>query len=68
MSEIIFLVEEADEGGFTAQALGSSIFTEADSWDELKKAAHEAVMCHFDPAQLPKMIRLHLVRDELVTV
>ena len=48
MSEIIFLVEEAPEGGYTARALGFSIFTEADTWRELKEAVQEAVRCHFE--------------------
>ncbi|MFZ5818361.1 MAG: 2-oxoisovalerate dehydrogenase [Chloroflexota bacterium] len=48
MNEIIFLVEDAPEGGYTARALGHSIFTEADSWEELKEAIQEAVRCHFD--------------------
>jgi hypothetical protein len=46
--EILFLVEDADEGGFVARALGHSILTEADSWDELKRAIRDAVRCHFD--------------------
>ena len=45
--EIIFLVEEAPESGYVAQALGHSIFTETDTWDELKSAAQDAVRCHF---------------------
>ena len=45
--EIIFLVEEAPEGGYVAQALGHSIFTEADTWDELRAAVQDAVQCHF---------------------
>lgn len=48
LREIIFLVEEAPEGGYVAQALGDSIFTEADTWDELKSAAQDAVQCHFE--------------------
>lgn len=51
MSEIIFLVEEAPEGGYTARALGHSIFTEADTLDELKEAVQDAVRCHFDDAK-----------------
>jgi len=47
LKEIIFLVEEAPEGGFTVQALGHSIFTEADTWVELKEAVQDAVQCHF---------------------
>lgn len=67
-NEIIFVVEEAPEGGFTAHALDYSIFTEADNWDELKEAAQEAVSCHFDDSELPRMIRLHLVREEVILV
>lgn len=48
MNEITFIVEEAPEGGFTAHALGHSIFTEADTWDELRGAAQEAVRAHFE--------------------
>lgn len=67
MSEIIFLIEEAPEGGFTARALGASIFTEADSMDELRTAIRDAVQCHFDSADAPTIIRLHFVRDEVMT-
>jgi hypothetical protein len=68
MNEIIFLVEEAPEGGYSARALGYSIFTEADSWDELKEAAQDAVRCHFEEGQQPRMIRLHIVKEEVVAV
>jgi hypothetical protein len=68
MSEIIFLVEPAPEGGYTAQALGHSIFTEADTWDELKIAVQDAVRCHFEEDELPAMVRLHIVQDEVVPV
>lgn len=68
MNEIIFLVEEAVEGGYTARALGYSIFTEADTWDELKEAVQESVRCHFEEAQQPRMIRLHVVKEEVVAV
>jgi hypothetical protein len=67
MSEVIFVVEEAPEGGFTARALGASIFTEADSVAELHQRVRDAVRCHFDEGQLPKVIRLHFVRDELIS-
>lgn len=67
MSEIVFQVEEAPEGGFTARALGASIFTEADTLDALRVAVRDAVACHFDPAERPGVIRLHFVRDELLT-
>ena len=66
MSEIIFLVEEAPEGGFTARALGESIFTEADSVEELHEMVRDAVRCHFDEGKAPEVIRLHFVREELI--
>ena len=56
--EIIFLVEDAPEGGYTAQALGSSIFTEAGTWEELKQAVRDAVRCHFDEGEQPDVIRM----------
>jgi len=68
MNEIFFLVEEAPEGGYTARALGESIFTEADTLEELKINVREAVHCHFEENTLPKIIRLHMVKEELLTV
>jgi hypothetical protein len=68
MSELIFLVEEAAEGGFTARALGESIFTEADTVAELHERVREAVHCHFDEGRAPKIVRLHFVREELLAV
>lgn len=68
MLEILFLVEEAPEGGFTARALGDSIHTEADTWDELKSAIQDAVNCHFDEAHKPHLIRIHYLRKEVVAV
>ena len=68
MSEIVFVVELAPEGGYIARALGESIFTEADTEAELRVAVQDAVHCHFDDGQSPKVIRLHFVRDELMAV
>ena len=68
MKELIFLVEEAVEGGYTAKALGESIFTEADSLSELRINIKEAVECHFEEGETPKLIRLHIVKDELLTL
>jgi predicted RNase H-like HicB family nuclease len=66
MEEIIFVVEESAEGGYIAKALSASIVTEADSLEELRVMVKDAVHCHFDDAQeLPKMIRLHFVKDEV---
>jgi hypothetical protein len=66
MSEIIFLVEDAPEGGYTARALGASIFTEAADWQELKVNVRDAVNCHFENGEAPALIRLHFVRDEVL--
>jgi len=68
MNEIFFLVEEALDGGYTARAIGDAIFTEADTMDELKANIREAVQCHFDETNTPKIIRLHLVKEEIITV
>ena len=68
MNEIFFLVEEAIEGGYNARALGESIFTQGETLEELKNNIREAVQCHFDDENLPKIIRLHVVREEIITV
>ena len=66
MSEIVFLVEEAAEGGFSARALGESIFTQAETLEELRQQVRDAVRCHFEEGQGPAVIRLHYVRDEVL--
>lgn len=64
--EIIFLVEDEPEGGYTARALDYAIFTEADSLDELRVMVQDAVRCHFEEAKRPPVIRLHIVKDEVI--
>lgn len=59
MDELIFLVENAPEGGYAARALGASIFTEADDLDSLREQVPDAVRCYFDEGQGPRVIRLH---------
>lgn len=66
MSELIFMVEEAPEGGFTARALGEAIFTEADSMEDLRKQVADAVQCHFEPGKAPRVVRLHIVKEEIL--
>lgn len=66
--EIIFSVEESPEGGFEATALSEAIFTEADTLEELRWMVRDAVECHFEVEERPKVIRLHFVRDELIAV
>ena len=68
MTEILFAVVDAPEGGLTASAVAYSIVTEADTLDELRQNVREAVECHFEEGAAPKLIRLHIVRDEVLTV
>jgi hypothetical protein len=68
MNEIFFLIEEEAEGGYTAKALGESIFTEADTVKELHANVRDAVRCHFDEGKAPRMIRLHFVHEEVLAV
>ena len=65
MEEIIFIVEDCEEGGLTARGLGHSIFTEADTLSELRDAVRDAVKCHFDDDK-QRVIRLHMVKEEEV--
>jgi hypothetical protein len=66
--EIIFVVEEAPEGGYIAKALGHNIFAEADSIAGLKKMVRDAVRCHCEAEDMPGLIRLHVVKDEVFGV
>lgn len=68
MNEILFVVEEAPEGGLTARALGESIFTEADDVESLHRQVREAVQCHFEEGKAPRIIRLHFTREEVLAV
>jgi hypothetical protein len=65
MEEVIFLVEESPEGGFTAKALGVSIFSEADSMEQLRIEVVDAVRCHFEDEKR-RIIRLHIVKEEVI--
>lgn len=66
MNEIIFLVEECAEGGYMAKGLTASIITQADTIEELRSMVKDAVHCHYDDAaMMPKMIRLHFVKEEV---
>jgi hypothetical protein len=68
MNEIIFIVEEAPEGGYSAKALGKDIFTQADTLPQLKKMVKDAVICHFDKEDIPGVVRLHFVREETFSI
>ena len=68
MKEMFFIVQEDQDGGYTARAVGQAIFTEAETVKELKENIKEALLCHFDnPEDMPKVANLHFVRDEILT-
>jgi len=68
-NEIIFLVEQSPEGGFSARALGESIFTEADDMETLREDIRDAIQCHFPHhEERPRLIRLHEVHEEVFEV
>jgi len=65
--ELIFEIRDAEEGGFYARALGHGIFTEGDTWDELRTNVIEAVGLHFEDAEeRPRLVQMHYVKDELI--
>lgn len=66
MNELVFDVTQEADGGFVAEALGESIFTEADTWDELRTNVREAVAAFYFDRPAPTRVRLHLVRDEIL--
>ncbi len=65
-NEITFIIEESLEAGYEARALGHSIYTEADSIEQLKLMIRDAVQCHFVENEMPKLIRLHYVKEEII--
>ena len=68
MNEIIFEVAQDADGGFTAEAIGESIFTQAETWDELRTNVREAVQAFYFDSTPPTSIHLRLVRDEVLAV
>ncbi len=67
-TEIIFSVHESPEGGYEARALGHDIFTQAGNMEELRAMVRDAVRCHFDDGSATAIIRLHIVKDEVIPV
>ena len=65
-SVIIFIIEESSETGYEARALDHSIYTEADTIAELRVMIKDAVQCHFNEQDMPKLIRLHYVKEEIM--
>ena len=68
MSELVFEVVREEDGKYSAKAVGEAIFTQGDTWEELRAMARDAVKCHFDEGQVPALIRLHVLHDEVLAV
>lgn len=69
MNEIISEIREDETaGGFVARALDQSVVTQADTWEELRTKVRDAVRCHFEEGQAPRVIRLHRVWDEVIAL
>ena len=66
--ELISLAQDSPEGGYEARALGESIFTEGEAIEEIKESIREAVLCHFEAEDRPKVVRLPYVRDEVIAL
>lgn len=66
MNELVFEVTQEADGGFVAEALGESIFTQADNWEKLRENVREAVTAFYFDKLPPARVRLHLVRDEVL--
>ncbi len=64
--EIVFAVTQEGDGGYVAECLSHDIFTQGDTWDELRTAVQEAAAAYFFDQAVPSRIRLHLVRDEVL--
>jgi len=68
IKELMFLVEESEEGGYEAKALGHSIYTQAENLESLKKAIKDALKCHFEEKERPQIVTLHIVKDEVLAL
>jgi predicted RNase H-like HicB family nuclease len=67
--ELIFEIRDAEEGGYCARALGHPIFTQAETWEELRKNTLEAVSLHFENSSArPRLVQLHYIKDELIPI
>lgn len=64
--EIVFAVTQDSDGGFTAECLSHDIFTQGNTWEELRANVREAVSAYFFDQPKPAAVRLHLVRDEVL--
>jgi hypothetical protein len=67
-TEIIFIITESLDGGYEAKAVGHSIYTQCDEYGELAETLKDAVLCHFDKGNMPSMIRMHFIKDEVIAI
>lgn len=68
MTSVTFIIDEIFTGGYTAKAMGVSILTEAESYEQIKENIKKAVHCHFESDELPKVIKLHFVKEEIISL
>jgi predicted RNase H-like HicB family nuclease len=68
ISELVFEVTEEAEGGYSAECLTENIFTEGETWEELRANVREAAQAYFFDKPKPQFIRLHLVRNEVLSL
>jgi len=68
VNELVFEVTQEGDGGFCAECLTEAIFTQGDTWDQMRANVKEAVEAFYFDRPTPSRVRLHLVRDELLAV
>jgi len=68
VNEVLFYVEESVDGGYEARAVNHSIYTQCDDYGELPDTLRDAVRCHFDEGEMPVLIHIHCVRNEVIPV
>ncbi len=66
MNELVFEITQESDGGYVAKAVGEGIFTQADTWDELRAMVRDAVAAYYFDRPAPTRLRLHLVHDEVL--
>lgn len=64
--ELVFSVTQESDGGYVAECLSHDIFTQGDTWEQLRANVREVVSAYFFDQPKPAAVRLHLVRDELL--
>jgi len=68
LKELFFIVNESLDGGYEAQAVGHSIFTQCDDYADLPNVLRDAVKCHFDFAEMPTAIHIQFTKHEVIAV